>query len=698
MRYRRFWTIALCIGLLAGFTTVAKAQSLNWRGEWNKSAMYSINDVVWYDGSSYVVVNPGGTSAGGSSDANPSANVYFCTHYSCTFVDPPLPGTYVKYWDKVATGFVWQGQWDVNAHYYPNDLVSYGGSLYVATAPQWAQGHTEWNPDSDVTYGTVHYWSRLAAGFNWKGAFDATMSYGTNDIVSLDGSSYMALHPVGAGSSPAFESGNWALIAQAGTPGAQGLQGPQGTPGRDGAPGAQGVQGPIGLQGVPGPQGPLGPTGLKGLNWRGEWDKWAVYGLNDVVWYDGSSYAVVNPGGTSAGGSSDANPSANVYFCTRYSCTLVDPPPAGSYVKYWDKVATGFVWQGQWDASAHYYPNDLVSYNGSLYLANKLLWANGHAEYNPDADVTYGPQNNNWSKLAAGFNWRGAFNSSVAYGTNDVVSLSGSSYVALHPVAGNGMSNPVYETQNWALIASVGGTGPQGPQGSQGAQGPRGSTGATGASGPQGPKGDTGATGSQGPAGPMGLTGPTGPQGGKGDTGATGVQGPKGDAGTTGVQGPKGDAGTNGVQGPKGDTGATGVQGPIGLTGTAGVQGIQGIQGLPGVPGAPGPQGQIGLGLLFEIQRISDDRVLTVPAGNKSLICLVTTAPDSVRLTLPPAATAVSRFVTITRVDSGKKVIVAPQSNEILDGARVPITMDGKFDSITLVTDGVEWVALFRQK
>ena len=52
-----------------------------------------------------------------------------------------------------------------------------------------------------------------------------------------------------------------------------------------------------------------------------------------------------------------------------------------------------------------------------------------------------------------------------------------------------------------------------------------------------------------------------------------------------------------------------------------------------------------------------------------------------------------SRFVTITRVDSGKKVIVAPQLNEILDGARVPITMDGKFDSITLVTDGAMNIA-----
>ena len=32
------------------------------------------------------------------------------------------------------------------------------------------------------------------------------------------------------------------------------------------------------------------------------------------------------------------------------------------------------------------------------------------------------------------------------------------------------------------------------------------------------------------------------------------------------------------------------------------------------------------------------------------------------------------------------------------DTARVPITMDDEFDSITLVSDGNEWVSMFRQR
>lgn len=65
--------------------------------------------------------------------------------------------------------------------------------------------------------------------------------------------------------------------------------------------------------------------------------------------------------------------------------------------------------------------------------------------------------------------------------------------------------------------------------------------------GPQGPKGDTGATGPQGPQGKQGEQGPQGIQGKQGPQGVQGEQGEQGPTGATGPQGP---------QGPKGNTGA----------------------------------------------------------------------------------------------------------------------------------------------
>lgn len=201
----------------------------------------------------------------------------------------------------------------------------------------------------------------------------------------------------------------------------------------------------------------------------------------------------------------------------------------------------------------------------------------------------------------------------------------------------------------------------------------------------------TGATGAQGPAGPTGATGPAGA------TGATGAQGIPGPAGPAGATGPAGANGLNGADGAIGPIGATGPAGPTGDTGAAGAAGAAGAPGVPGLPGANGLPGATGLGLSFEIRRVLSDALITLPAGNRSVVYLVTTPPSNVTLTLPAASDAVSRFVTIVRVDRGRRVIVRPSNNEMVDGARAPIVMGDKYDSITLVSDGVEWVALIKQ-
>ena len=142
-----------------------------------------------------------------------------------------------------------------------------------------------------------------------------------------------------------------------------------------------------------------------------------------------------------------------------------------------------------------------------------------------------------------------------------------------------------------------------------------------------------------------------------------------------GAQGPQGQAGPQGLAGA---TGATGPQGPKGDTGP---QGNVGPPGLIGPQGAAGPTGATGLGLSLEIRRTTLDTHITMPT-DKSVVYLVTTAPAA---------------VTITRVDGGRKVTVLPYAGEMVNGARVPVVMDDKYDSITLATDGVEWVVMARR-
>lgn len=100
-----------------------------------------------------------------------------------------------------------------------------------------------------------------AQGITFRNSYDPTVQYSTNDVVTYQRSSYIALAgtinvpPVGSSQS----STKWTLLAGAGADGAPGVAGPQG------ATGPAGLQGAQGIQGVAGPQGPTGPAGPQGV-------------------------------------------------------------------------------------------------------------------------------------------------------------------------------------------------------------------------------------------------------------------------------------------------------------------------------------------------------------------------------------------------------------------------------------------------
>ena len=93
----------------------------------------------------------------------------------------------------------------------------------------------------------------LMAQFSPKGEYSSTTAYKALNIVSQNGSSYVAIQDTQG--NPPTNTTYWQLLAQRGEQGAQGIQGPAGP---------QGEQGPVGPQGPPGETGPQGPQGEKG--------------------------------------------------------------------------------------------------------------------------------------------------------------------------------------------------------------------------------------------------------------------------------------------------------------------------------------------------------------------------------------------------------------------------------------------------
>jgi hypothetical protein len=101
----------------------------------------------------------------------------------------------------------------------------------------------------------------------WRGAWQSSTTYAVRDVVSSGGSSWVAAKS-STGSTP--PSADWSLLSAAGTagaagpkgdPGAAGPKGDAGPQGDPGLPGSQGDPGAPGAKGDTGETGPVGPAG-----------------------------------------------------------------------------------------------------------------------------------------------------------------------------------------------------------------------------------------------------------------------------------------------------------------------------------------------------------------------------------------------------------------------------------------------------
>jgi len=184
---------------------------------------------------------------------------------------------------------------------------------------------------------------------------------------------------------------------------------------------------------------------------------------------------------------------------------------------------------------------------------------------------------------------QGDWNALTTYSVNDVVTYQGTLYICTASSQGTLPTNTSFWTTFAAqgLQGVPGNTGPQGPQGIQGPIGATGPAGPTGPQGLQGIQGAAGANGSNGVNGKGVLSGTTVPANTVGSDGdfylnsvSAVLYGPK-------VNGVWPVSGTS-LIGPQGPQGATGAQGPAGISGTTGSSGIQGQQGIQGVQGVAG--------------------------------------------------------------------------------------------------------------
>jgi len=109
------------------------AVGMTWKGTWSSATAYAVNDVVYYNGSSYISILAG-------TNQNPATATSYWSIMS-------LAGTN-------GTAFTWKGTWSSVTAYVVNDVVFYNNSSYISIL-----AGTNQNPATATTY-----WSLMASG------------------------------------------------------------------------------------------------------------------------------------------------------------------------------------------------------------------------------------------------------------------------------------------------------------------------------------------------------------------------------------------------------------------------------------------------------------------------------------------------------------------------------------------------------
>lgn len=278
--------------------------------------------------------------------------------------------------------FHFAGDWSSSAVYEPNDIVKYGGNVYVYTYLLKTSG----NVPTDTVY-----WALMVEGFKFRGTYTAGLPYRIGDAVAHGGKVYVCILDVTSQTPPnatywsqfvdsiQFE-GEYTVISSY-------QKGDLVTYGGSVYIAKQDTTGNAPSNSV------YWTKAVDGISAKGVWNASLTYVLNDIVAYGGNLYR--------AKGDVPAN-------------TL--PTVSSS----WELFTSGLNVRGEWSTAAAYRPNDVVQYGGNTFIC---LVAHASGTFATDLSGA------KWQKFNSGIRWRGAWITGTSYVVDDIVSNGLSTYI-----------------------------------------------------------------------------------------------------------------------------------------------------------------------------------------------------------------------------------------------------------------------------
>jgi hypothetical protein len=282
-------------------------------------------------------------------------NVYVYTNVVRTIGNEP---TDTAYWAVMVEGINFVGAWGTGTQYFIGDAIAYGSTVYVALSDNIGQ-----RPDINPLI-----WSQFVEAIQFEGVYSPTTTYQPNDVVQYGPSIYIA--KATTNNNDPSNTTYWDSFVQ-------------------------------------------------GISAEGVYNNATAYTLGDLVAYGANLYKA------------KGNTTGNI-------------PTNGAY---WDLFVDTIRTRGNWATTTLYYINDVITYGGNTYIC---LVQNTSGTFATDLAAA------KWQVFNGGVRWRNTWVASTSYLKNDIVRNVGSSYIATQDFTSGSVFSTEYDAGKWVFFAQGG--------------------------------------------------------------------------------------------------------------------------------------------------------------------------------------------------------------------------------------------------
>ena len=339
--------------------------------------------------------------------------------------------TDTAYWALMVEGFNFTGVFSTSGNYKIGDGVAHGGVVYVAV-----------KDSVNITPPNATYWSRFLDGIQYEGNYSPTTSYQKNDVVKYGGSIFVAKQD-GTNNLPT-NTVYWDKFVEGVSPSGIYNEATAYKPNDLVAYGANIYGAKVETTNNAPSNTGFWELYVGGIKFNGNYSAVTEYYVNDIVVYGNNIYrskltqsntlptVAANWELLTAGNSYKGNYiNATGYFQgdivsyggNVYIALGVTTGNLPTDATKWSVYSSGFSYQGNWSSAISYKINEVIGYGGSLYRAKS-----DNQNVNPTVTAT-------WDKIVAGFKVSGPWSTTTQYATDEVVTYGGNTYISILPHA-----------------------------------------------------------------------------------------------------------------------------------------------------------------------------------------------------------------------------------------------------------------------